>query len=75
MGGTPLVKTINLTDANAQRIIAAYRLIYDMPLPVTAAKLWNKIGQGTFDGIKENTINQEVTTQRTAIVVPDIVET
>lgn len=73
--GAPLTKTVTLTDANAQRIIAAYRTILDAPQNATAASVWDRIVQGTFDGVKANTISHETEEQRAAVTVPDIAGT
>lgn len=59
-------------DTNAQRIIAAYREILGMDPASTAQQVWARIGQGVFDGLKNNTISHERETQQNAIVVTDI---
>lgn len=71
-GGGTLTKTIPLTDDNAQRIISAYRIILAAPPGATSQAVWDRIGQGLFDGVKANTISQETEAQRSAIVVAPI---
>lgn len=74
LGGPALTKTIGLSDANAQRIIAAHRGILDAPQGATAQQVWDRIVQRSFDIIKADTMNYERAQQQAAVVVGDIPE-
>lgn len=58
-----------LTDANAQRIIAAHRIRYNMPTNSTAQQVWSRISDDVFDMLKTRTINSERDTQTAAITI------
>lgn len=73
-GGT-LTFTKTLTDENAQRIIAAHRVILEAPANATTAAVWDRIAQRKFDEIKAATISQETDAQRAAVIVLGIEST
>lgn len=65
-GGNPL------TDANAQRIIAAHRTIYGMDPASTAQQVWAQIAARVFAHLKQTTMNHEIVVQQEQITAPDI---
>lgn len=71
-GGGTLTFTQTLSDANAQRIIAAYRAILGMDPASTSQQVWAQLANGVFSGVKTNTKNQELADQEAAIVIGDI---
>lgn len=70
-GGT-LSGSVPLSDANAQRIIAAYRVILGLAGNSTNQQVWDAITAQQFGTLKQNTMNYERQQQQTAIVVNDI---
>lgn len=70
-GGT-LQASNPLTDANAQRIITAYRTLYEMDPASTAQQVWARIVAGAFNTIKQTTINSEQAAQAAAIVIAPV---
>lgn len=48
-----------LSDANAQRIIAAHRKRYEMAPSSTAQQVWTRIVEDVFDALKTRTLNAE----------------
>lgn len=73
-GGT-LTFTKTLTDANAQRIIAAYKILLSAPAGATNAEVWSRIAGSIFDEIKGNTMGQELNVGRAAVTVTPIEST
>ena len=71
-GGALNSPAMILTDANAQRIIAAHRLRYGLPTNSTAQAVWTAIANDVFDVLKTRTLNQERETAQAAVVVPDL---
>lgn len=67
-GGTLTGSSPTLTDANAQRIIAAFRSMYGMLPSTTAQQVWTRISDDVFDQIKTRTMNYEVEQSQAAIV-------
>lgn len=49
----------SLTDANAQRIIAAHRTRYNMAPASTAQQVWARIDEDIWDVLKTRTLNAE----------------
>jgi hypothetical protein len=70
-GGT-LTETSSLTDANATRIIEAYRAILRAPAGASTQAVWSRIEAQIFDELKSNTMNQEKAVGVAAIVVQPI---
>lgn len=61
-GGNTLKRTagvIGFSDANADRIIAAQRGRRGMPVDATAAQVWDRVIEDTFDRLKTETIDYE----------------
>lgn len=71
-GGTLTGSNPALTDANAQRIIAAHRTRYGMAANSTAQQVWTRIVDDVFDTLKTRTINGEQAAQTAAIVVAPV---
>lgn len=67
--GADITYSVNLSDANANRIINAHRSIYGLSGGSTAQEVWNRIGAGEFNLLKSQTIAQE-----TAVAQPTIAD-
>lgn len=74
-GGTLTNDPISLSDAHAQRIIAAHRPILGLPPEATNQQVWAAIARRSFDTIKADTINYERQQAMAAVAVPPIIET
>ena len=70
VGAQTFTYTESPTNANAQRIGAAYKALLGLPSETTDQQVWAALGKGIADGIKANVVAQEEITQRAAIVVP-----
>lgn len=65
--GADITFSVNLSDANATRIVDAHRAIYGMPGSATAQQVWNRIGAGTLNALKSAAMAQESAAQQPAI--------
>lgn len=74
-GGTLNHPAITMQDAQAQRIIAAHRVILGLDPATTAAQVWAALARRSFDTLKADTINYERQQAVAAVVVAPIVET
>lgn len=68
VGGTLTSSNPALTDANAQRIIAAYRTRFGMAPGSTAQQVWARITDDVFDTLKTRTLNAERDASTAALV-------
>jgi len=65
--GADITYLVNLSDANASRIIDAHKVIYGMAGSSTAAQVWTRIGTGEFNRLKSDTMAQESAAQQPVI--------
>lgn len=68
IGAQTLTYSRTRTNANAQRIAAAYRAILALPETATNQEIWTALATGIADGIEANVLSQERASQQAAIV-------